>query len=127
MTAPANPKGVGGDAVARRAVNAPFVASLRARPDTVRVAGGGNGSWMVRAQMPEVWDAVRFEITPGTPVMMLKQAALAELQPDAGDPDQFVVKLNGIEVLDEEMSIADAGALNGSTFLITYRRRRPVR
>jgi hypothetical protein len=82
---------------------------------------------MIRAQMPEVWDVVRLEITPGTPVMMMKQAALAELQPDAGDPDQFVVKLNGIEVLDEEVSIADAGALNGSTFLITYRRRRPVR
>ena len=127
MTTPANPKGLDGDPVARRAVGAPFVASLRARPDTVRVAGGGNGSWMVRAQMPEVWDAVRFEITPGTPVLMLKQAALAELQPDAGDADEFVMKLNGIEILDEEMSIAEVGGLNGSTFLITYRRRRPVR
>ncbi len=127
MTAPANPKGKDGDPVARRAVGAPFVASLRARPDTVRMGGGGNGSWMIRAQMPEVWDTVRLEITPGTPVMTMKQAALAELQPNAADPDEFVVKLNGIEVLDEEASIADAGALNGSTFLITYRRRRPVR
>ena len=127
MTVPANPKGKGGDAVARRAVNAPFVASMRARPETVAVGGGGPGAWMVRAQMPEVWDMVRFEITPNTPVLTLKQAALAELKPDYGELDDFVVKLNGIEVLDEELSIADAGALNGSTFLITYRRRRPVR
>ena len=127
MTVPANPKGKGGDAVARRAVNAPFVASLRARPETVAIGGGGPGAWMVRAQIPEVWDMVRFEVTPTARVLTLKQAALAELKPDHGDVDDFVVKLNGIEVIDEEVSIADAGALNGSTFLITHRRRRPVR
>ena len=40
---------------------------------------------------------------------------------------QFVVKLNGFEVLDENVSVADSGATNGSTFLVSYRRRRPVR
>ena len=127
MSQPGNPKGSDGDAVARRAVGSPFVASVRARPETIRVGGGGAGAWMIRAQMPEVWDMVRLEMPPTTPVLTMKQAAVAELNPDSGDLNDFVVKLNGIEVLDEELSIADAGALNGSTFLITYRRRRPVR
>lgn len=83
---------------------------------------------MVRVQLPEVWDAVRLEIPPTASVMTLKREALAQLAAeDAGDPEAFVTKLNGVEVLDEDVSIADAGAKNGSTFLITYRRRRPVR
>ena len=83
---------------------------------------------MIRAQMPEVWDAVRLEIPPTASVMTLKQHALAELKPeDDSNPDEFVTKLNGVEVLDEDMSLAEVGAKNGSTFLITYRRRRPVR
>ncbi len=127
MTAAKNPKGEDAEN-ARRLAAAPFAASLRARPETVRVGEGGGASWMVRAQMPEVWDVVRLEIAPGAPVMTLKQHALLHLQPDdAENPDDFVTKLNGVEVLDEEMSISDVGAKNGSTFLITYRRRRPVR
>ena len=126
MTAPANPKGANGDSAARALANAPFAASLRARPETIQVGAGGAGSWMVRVQLPEVWDAVRLEIAPTASVRTLKQNALAELQPD-GSLDEFVTKLNGIEVLDEEVSLADAGARSGSTFLITYRRRRPVR
>jgi hypothetical protein len=127
MTAPVNPKGTNGDLAARALAAAPFAASLRARPDTIQVGAGGAGSWMVRVQLPEVWDAVRLEIAPAASVRTLKQNALAELKPDAESLDEFVTKLNGIEVLDEEVSLADAGARNGSTFLITYRRRRPVR
>ena len=126
MSAPANVGGANGDDAARLA-KAPFAASLRARPETIRVGPAGAGSWMVRVQMPEVWDAVRLDVAPSASVLTLKQSALAELKPEGADPDEFVTKLNGIEVLDEEISLADAGALNGSTFLITYRRRRPVR
>ena len=126
MTAPANPKSAKAEDSLRLG-RAPFAASLRARPDTIVVDGAGAGSWMVRAQLPEVWDAVRLEISPSAPVLLLKQHALAALKPDAQDIDEFVTKLNGAEVLDEEMSLADVGAKSGSTFLITYRRRRPVR
>ena len=127
MTAPANPKGGTSDSAARLA-NAPFAAALRARPDTITVGAAGAGAWMVRVQIPELWDVVRFEIAPTSSVMMLKEHALAALKPeDAADPHAFVVKLGGVEVLDEEVSLAEAGAANGSTFLITYRRRRPVR
>jgi hypothetical protein len=82
---------------------------------------------MVRAQLAELWDTVRLDVDPSTPVSVVREKALAVLLPDAGVGELFVVKLNGMEVLNEHASIAEAGALNGSTFLITYRRRRPVR
>jgi hypothetical protein len=109
-------------------VTAPFVAQLRARPGVVRV--GTNGSqdlFTLRVQMPEVWDAVRIEASPGESVVSVKAAALAALSPDEAPIDAFVMKLNGFEVLDEQASLTDVGAKNGSTFLLTHRRRRPVR
>jgi hypothetical protein len=61
-------------------------------------------------------------------VLALKRRALQELFPDApGGVAAFVLKLGGIEVLDESASLADVGAANGSIFLLTHRRRRPVR
>jgi hypothetical protein len=127
MTAPARPP----KSAARiaqdtaRMEKAPFVASLRARADTIRVGDGGE--WMIRAQVPEVWDIVRLETSPTASVRDVKEHALAVLVPDGGHPGEFVTKLNGIEVLDEEVPLIDAGALNGSTLLLTYRRRRPIR
>jgi hypothetical protein len=110
---------------AERLERAPFVAALRARPDTLRVNGGGE--WMVRVQSADVWDAVRLEIAPTTLVREAKEAAVAALLPTGDHPGEFVTKLNGAEVLDEEQTLAEAGVKNGSTLLISYRRRRPVR
>ena len=127
MSAPVNPKSAERED-AERLAKAPFAASIRARPDTVRVGVPGPDAWMIRAQMPELWDMVRFEIPPTASVMTLKEHTLAALKPeDAGNPNAFVVKLNGIEVLDEDATLADVGAKNGSSFLLMYRRRRPVR
>ena len=53
-------------------------------------------------------------------------AALAALLP-AADEKGYVMKLRGWEVLDEGQSVADVGAIDGSIFLLTNRRRRPVR
>jgi hypothetical protein len=108
-----------------RLERAPFAASLRARPNTIRVSGGGD--WMVRVQSLEMWDTVRLETSPSASVRELKEHALGALLPDGGHPGEFVTKLGGIEILDEEMSLVDAGVKNGSTLLVTYRRRRPVR
>jgi hypothetical protein len=105
----------------------PFVAQLRSRPTTVRLGAPGEPGLSIRVQMPEVWDLVRFEVPPTTPVRDLKLRALIELYPDWDQPDEFVTKLNGFEVLDESVSVAEAGARDGSTFLLTGRRRRPVR
>ncbi len=105
----------------------PFVSTLRARHDPLRLGEPGGASVSLRVQMPEVWDAVRVDCSPGQSVLALKTLALEALFPEAETIEDFVVKLNGFEVLDEDVSIAQAGAKNGSTFLLTHRRRRPVR
>ena len=109
-------------------MSAALVSTLRARRDVVRLPAIGEGAETiaVRAQVPEGWDAVRIEAVPSTTVLEVKRRALAELMPDEPAED-FVVKLRGHEVLDESVTLEQAGARNGSTLLITSRRRRPVR
>ena len=105
----------------------PFVAQLRSRPGVVGIGTNGQPRISLRVQMPEVWDVVRIETPASESVGAVKAEALAALLPNGEPPDAFVLKLNGYEVLDESVSVADSGATNGSTFLLTYRRRRPVR
>lgn len=104
----------------------PFVAQLRARPEAIRLGTAGDPVITVRVQVPEVWDTVRIDAPPVTSVLVLKQRALETLVSGA-EPAEWVTKLRGFEVLDEAASLSAAGAVNGSTFLVTFRRRRPVR
>jgi hypothetical protein len=80
----------------------------------------------VRAQVLEAWDAIRIDADPAASVRSLKQLSLRELFPGNIPESEFVVKLNGFEVLDEDIPLSASGARSGSTFLITDRRRRPV-
>jgi hypothetical protein len=113
--------GDGGDATK------PFVAQLRSRPGVIRIASDGEPSITVRAQVLEVWDTVRLEVPPTEPVLAVKVRALEALYPEAEYHDDFVVKINGFEVLDENASVTDSGAVDGSTYLIARRRRQPIR
>ena len=108
-------------------MTAPFVSQLRSRPGVLRLGADGQARITVRVQLMEAWDVVRVETPPSERVGNLKAEALAALQPKGDPADEFVLKLNGFEILDENVSIADTGAKNGSTFLVTHRRRRPVR
>jgi hypothetical protein len=81
----------------------------------------------VRVQLLERWDRIAVDVAPGTPVATLKRDALGAFGLAAVPPEDFVVKLRGWDVLGEQASIAESGARDGSTFLMTYRRRRPVR
>ncbi|MGH7712377.1 MAG: hypothetical protein ACREOG_13895 [Gemmatimonadaceae bacterium] len=110
-------------------MSATLVSTLRARPQVVRLPGvpPEGEPLVVRVQVPEVWDAVRLEASPATSVLAVKRRALAELMPDETETQDFVVKLHGHEVLDESVSLRDANVRNGSTLLVTSRRRRPVR
>lgn len=108
-------------------MSAPFTVSLRTRPEAIRLGTGGEPLITLRVQVPEVWDTVRIDAPADTSVIVLKQRALEAMLPDAGYPEDFVIKLGGWEVLDEHASIAAAGATSGSIFLLTSRRRRPVR
>ena len=100
-----------------------FVTSLRARPETI-VLGKG---MTIRVEMPEVWDSVRIETPATEPISEIKAAALKALYPDDASDADFVVKLNGYEILDESVPVSQTGAIDGSTLLLTFRRRRPVR
>lgn len=107
-----------------------IVSTLRARPNLVRLGTDGNAAdtIVVRAQVPEVWDAVRIAAPRSATVLEVKRRALTELVPDeAADATEFVVKVRGFEVLDETLSLDDTGVRDGSTLLITSRRRRPVK
>ena len=106
----------------------PVVAELRARPGTLVVGATEAGPrWTVRVEVPEVWDVVRLDAAANTPVREVKRAALDVLLTGTATVGDFVVKLNGVTVLDESVSLKAAGALDGSIFLVTHRRRRPVR
>lgn len=107
--------------------SAPFVTALRSRPGVVRVAGDGGPRITIRVELPELWDTIAFD-APGTlSARALKREALAMFGLGHTVPEEFVLKLRGFEVLDEDASLAAGGALDGSTYLLTYRRRRPVR
>ena len=108
-------------------MTAPFVTQLRARGTALQVAAAGEPSITVRVEMPEVWDTVKAVVSPSQPVSVLKSAALAALYPTGAPADGFVIKYQGWEVLDESVTLATAGATDGSIFLLTHRRRRPVR
>ena len=107
-------------------MTAPFVWSVRSRPEVITVGSVDGRVLNVRVEIPEVWDVVRIAAAPEATVRAVKDAALAVVIPEA-DADGYVMKLRGYEVLDEGQTLAEAGALDGSIFLLSYRRRRPVR
>lgn len=116
----------GGDAPDAR--GAPFVAGVRTHGPEIRLgADDAPLRWTVRVQVAEVWDTVRISTPPAEPVIALKVRALEALLPEADFHEDYVLKLHGFEVLDENAPLADSGARDGSIFLLQHRRRRPVR
>ena len=106
---------------------APFVTTLRSGKKTIDLSRKGEPSITIRVEMAEVWDTVRIVASPSDHVSTIKRAALEAMAHDGGIPDDFMMKLRGWEVLDEDATLTDAGASDGSIFLVTYRRRRAVR
>lgn len=106
----------------------PFVAQLRTRGDTIELATPSGPAMTVRVEMPEVWDVVKVHASPDERVLTIKRRALERLYPGSElHDDDYVLKLHGWEVLDESASLAATGAVDGSIFLVTNRKRRPVR
>ena len=108
-------------------MSAGFVNTLRARGQALQVGTARAGALTLRVQVPEVWDAVRITASGGESVRAVKRVAAAALLPEEANLDELVVKLNGFEVLDENASLADTGVRDGSTLLVTHRRRRPIK
>lgn len=105
----------------------PFVTALRSRPGLAHVDGPGGPRITVRVSLPEQWDTIAFNVPAALAALDLKREALARFGLTGALTDDFVIKLRGFEVYDESVTLADGGALDGSTYLLTHRRRRPVR
>ena len=103
-----------------------FVNGLRTQGQAFKLGASTGPILQLRAQVLEAWDAIRIDADPSASVKSLKQMALRELYPDSRHEREYVVKLHGFEVLDEDAPISSTAAKNGSIFLITDRRRRPV-
>jgi hypothetical protein len=105
----------------------PFLAQLRTRGTLVVGDPEGTPRWTVRVQLADAYDAVAINTPPAEPLVSLKVRALQALAPDVDFHEDYVMKLRGAEVLDENLALSEAGALDGSIFILLHRRRRPVR
>jgi hypothetical protein len=108
-------------------VSEPFVASLgRSQRTPIAVGAPGADALTIRVEVPERWDVALLSTSPTASVADVKRTALGEVSP-GDDASEYVIKLRGFEVYDENVTVAAAGARDGSIFLLTHRRRRPVR
>jgi hypothetical protein len=105
----------------------PFVTTLRNSGEVIQLSSGSEPVLHIRVQVAELWDSVRIDAPGSEPVLSVKRAALDALYPDGADPDSYVVRLHGFEVLDESASLSATGVRDGSIFLLVNRRRQPVR
>jgi hypothetical protein len=108
-------------------MTAPFVTKLRTNGELIRLGSGVEPIMHIRVQVAELWDSVRVDAPPSEPVISVKRAALDSLYPDGIDPEEYVVRLHGFEILDESVSLTAAGLRDGSILLLVKRRRQPVR
>ena len=108
-------------------MTAPFVTKLRVSPEVVVLGGGDAPVMHLRVQLAELWDMIRVDAPGSLPVSAVKLAALEEFYPSGFAADDFVSKVRGFEILREEESLAASGVKDGSTILLTARKRRPVR
>jgi hypothetical protein len=74
----------------------------------------------------DVWDEVPLDLPPATSLAELKRAALEATKVNR-DPDEYVIKFRGFELLDESRSLVDAGLVPNGAVIVLPRRRRPVR
>ena len=103
-----------------------FATQLRTNRAPIFVASGPNAI-TIRVEASDLWETVRVTALPTSKLSEVKARVVAELFPSGDMPDDFVVKLQGWEMLDARASLAEAGVVDGSILLLAYRRRRPVR
>jgi hypothetical protein len=108
-------------------MTAPFVTNLRTNGEVIRLGSGDEPVFYIRVQVAELWDSVRIDAPPSEWVISVKRAALDALYPEGIDPEEYVVRLHGFEILDESVSLVAAGVSDGSILLLVKRRRQPVR
>lgn len=105
----------------------PFVTQLRVPAEALSLAPAGADAITIRVQLLEAWDAVKVVAEPGASVATVKARVLSVLAPDVPLPGDVVTKLGGFEIRDEALSLRDAGVQDGSTLLLHFRRRQPIK
>jgi hypothetical protein len=104
-----------------------FVAQLRTGRPPIRLQNAGADAITLRVEASDIWETVRVVTPPDAPGRDNKQRVVSELFSDRRPPGQFVLKLRGWEILDEQETLSQAGVVDGTILLLAYRRRRPVR
>jgi hypothetical protein len=104
----------------------PFVTALRTERDKVMRMGEGAERVTLRVQFEPLWDAVAVDVPATMPVSELTTAVLKRFGIGHVPLSDFIVKLGGWEVKGD-VTVGSSGAKNGSTLLVAYRFRRPVR
>jgi hypothetical protein len=85
-----------------------------------------SGNLRLRVTVQDAWDEVPLDLPASTSLTDLKRAAL-DATKVIRDPDEYVVKFRGFELLDESLSLADSGLVANGAVIVLPRRRRPVR
>jgi hypothetical protein len=80
-----------------------------------------------RVTVPDVWDTVTLALAPDVPLRELKARALERALGRETAGSAYVLKYRGATVLDEECTVGDLGAPDGSAFIVLPGRRQPVR
>ena len=80
----------------------------------------------LRVTVQDAWDEVPLDLPMAASLAQLKRAAL-DATKVRRDPDEYVLKFRGFELLDESRSLADAGLVPNGAVIVLPRRRRPVR
>ncbi|HET6797954.1 MAG TPA: ubiquitin-like domain-containing protein [Gemmatimonadales bacterium] len=80
----------------------------------------------LRVMVEDVWDEIFLELPRDTPVAEVKRVALERTKVPR-NPSEFVLKFRGAELVDESLSLADAGLVPNGALMLLSRRRRPVR
>lgn len=104
-----------------------FVSQLRSNRPPINLGPAVAGAITLRVEMADIWETVRVVADPETTVADVKQRVVTDFFPTHGFLDEFVLKLRGWEMLDEQIPLSRAGVVDGSILLLAYRRRRPVR
>ena len=80
----------------------------------------------LRVTVEDVWDEIFLELPHDTPVAEVKRLALEQTKV-LRNPSEFVLKFRGAELVDEALTLADAGLVPNGALMLLSRRRRPVR
>lgn len=80
----------------------------------------------VRVMVHDVWDEVSLPMADGLTFAQLKAQALGAAKVTR-PAHEYVLKLRGVEILDETQTLAAAKVPPNAPFIVLAARRRPVR